>query len=247
MIAELLNAGFLHEDVTTVVGKGLSRYTEEPKLEDGEVRWRPGPTESGKREILRPVRDAFQPTGGLRLLTGNLGKAVIKVSAVKPEHQIVEAPVRIFTDQESVKAAFRNGEFDQDVIVVVRFQGPKANGMPELHSLTPCLSVVLDRGHKVALVTDGRMSGASGKVPAAIHLSPEGADNGPIARLQDGDVVRLDASKGSLEALIDPEEFASRAPAIADLSANEAGIGRELFAAFRGAVGTAETGAAVVN
>ena len=246
MIGQLLEAGLLHEDVKTIVGHGLGRYTEEPQLEGDRIVWKEGARESGRREILRPPSDPFQPTGGLKLLEGNLGRSVIKVSAVKPEHQVVEAPVRIFHDQESVKAAFKAGEFDRDVIVVVRFQGPKANGMPELHSLTPSLGVTLDRGHKVALVTDGRMSGASGKVPAAIHLSPEAADGGPIARLVDGDVVRLDPNAGTLEVLVDAETFAARTPAMPDLSDSHEGIGRDLFAAFRAAVGSGETGAAVV-
>ena len=247
MIRELLGAGLLHEDVATVAGPGLSRYTAEPVLgADGTVTWREGAAESGEPTILRPVAEPFQPTGGLGLLEGNLGRAVIKLSAVKPEHRIVEAPVRIFHDQDSVKAAFKAGELDRDVIVVVRFQGPKANGMPELHSLTPLLSVLLDRGHKVALLTDGRMSGASGKVPAAIHLSPEAEDGGPIARLRDGDVVRLDAAAGVLEAELDPAAFAAREPARPDLSDSREGIGREMFAAFRRVVGPAETGAAVV-
>ncbi len=170
----------------------------------------------------------------------------MKTSAVKPDNRIIEAPCRIFHDQESVKEAFRAGELDRDVVVVVRFQGPKANGMPELHSLTPALGVALDKGHKVALVTDGRMSGASGKVPAAIHVSPEAADGGPISRLRDGDVIRVDAETGELTALVPEAEFAARTPAQADLTANRHGIGRDLFAAFRAHVGPAETGAAVV-
>ncbi len=182
----------------------------------------------------------------MRLLFGNFGRAVIKTSAVKPERHVVEAPVRVFHDQEKVKAAFKAGEFDHNLIVVVRFQGAKANGMPELHSLTPALGVTQDRGHKIALITDGRMSGASGKVPAAIHVSPEVADGGPIVRLKDGDIVRLDATAGRLKVLVDAAEFAAREPARSDLSANQHGIGRELFAAFREAVGTADTGAAVV-
>ncbi|WP_321334743.1 phosphogluconate dehydratase [Breoghania sp.] len=246
MIGELLEAGLLHEDVRTVAGDGLSLYTREPKLRDGEIVWDEGASASGNAAILRPVCDPFQPNGGLRQLSGNLGRAVIKTSAVKPENHVVEAPVRIFHDQEEVKAAFKAGEFDRDMVVVVRFQGPKANGMPELHSLTPALGVTLDRGHKVALVTDGRMSGASGKVPAAIHVSPEAADGGPLARLKDGDVVRLDAQAGTLEVLVDAAQFAAREPARPDLSANAHGIGRELFAAFREAVGPAESGAAVV-
>ncbi|MBR28270.1 MAG: phosphogluconate dehydratase [Rhodobacteraceae bacterium] len=246
MIRELLEAGLLHEDVRTVAGPGLSRYTREPKLRDGEVAWEDGPAESGAEGILRPLSNAFQPTGGLSVLDGNMGRAVMKVSAVKPERRVVEAPCLIFHDQESVKQAFRDGAFNRDVVVVVRFQGPKANGMPELHSLTPPLGVALDRGHAIALVTDGRMSGASGKVPSAIHVSPEAADGGPIARLRDGDVVRVDAEAGTLEALVDAAEFAARAPAAPDLSGNAHGIGREMFAAFRDVVGRAETGAAVV-
>ncbi|MEI2385694.1 phosphogluconate dehydratase [Breoghania sp. JC706] len=246
MIGELLEAGLLHEDVRTIAGEGLSHYTQEPKLEGDEIVWGDGPRTSGNDAILRPVSDPFQADGGLKQLSGNLGRAVIKTSAVKPERHVVEAPVRVFHDQEEVKAAFKAGELDRDLVVVVRFQGPKANGMPELHSLTPALGVTQDRGHKVALVTDGRMSGASGKVPAAIHVSPEAADGGPIARLKDGDVVRLDATAGTLEVLVDAAEFAAREPARPDLSANRHGIGRELFAAFREAVGTADTGAAVV-
>ena len=246
MIGELLSAGLLHEDVKTVAGPGLSRYTAEPKLAGERVSWEAGAGESLNRDILRPASDPFQKTGGLRLLGGNLGKAVIKVSAVKPENQVIEAPARVFHDQEAVKAAFKAGEFDRDLIVVVRFQGPKANGMPELHSLTPPLGVTLDRGHKVALVTDGRMSGASGKVPAAIHLSPEAADGGPIAKIRDGDMIRLDASAGTLEVLVPAEEFEAREPARPDLTGSQEGIGRELFAAFRASVGAAETGAAVV-
>ncbi len=246
MIGELLEAGLLHEEVTTVAGPGLKRYTAEPRLEGDRLTWADGAGESGDEAILRPYEKPFQPTGGLRLLHGNLGRAVIKVSAVKPENHVIEAPARVFHDQEEVKAAFKAGGFDRDLVVVVRFQGPQANGMPELHSLTPPLGVTLDRGHKVALVTDGRMSGASGKVPAAIHLSPEAADGGPIARLRDGDVIRLDAEAGLLEVKVDAAEFAAREPARPDLSRNHHGIGRELFAAFRAAVGPAESGAAVV-
>ena len=246
VIGELLAVGLLHEEVQTVAGPGLSRYTKEPQLDGAGVRWVDGAGASGNRDILRPAAEPFQPSGGLVSLAGNLGRGVIKVSAVKPENRVVEAPARVFHDQEAVKAAFQAGELNRDIVVVVRFQGPKANGMPELHSLTPALSVSQDRGHKVALVTDGRMSGASGKVPAAIHVTPEAADGGPIARIQDGDIVRLDAEAGTLEVLVDAAEFVAREPARADLSASGAGIGRELFAAFRAAVGPAETGAAVV-
>ncbi len=244
MIGELLKAGLLHEDVSTVAGDGLHRYTEEPKLRDGALVWEAGAGASLNDRILRPVSDAFQPHGGLQQLTGNLGRAVIKVSAVAPDRHLIEAPVRIFHDQASVKNAFQRGEFISDTIVVVRFQGPRANGMPELHSLTPTLAVLQDRGLKVALVTDGRMSGASGKVPAAIHVSPEAACGGPLAYLCDGDVVRLDADKGTLEALV--PDLMSRAPVNPDLSHNQYGTGRELFAAFRAHAGPAETGGALV-
>jgi phosphogluconate dehydratase len=247
LFRELLGAGLLHEDVRTVAGDGLGRYTQEPRLgDDGEITWVDGPTRTLEPGIVRPVAEPFQPTGGLKRLEGPLGEAVIKTSAVKPERQMIEAPCRIFHDQESVKTAWKAGELDRDVVVVVRFQGPKANGMPELHSLTPALGVLQDKGFKVALVTDGRMSGASGKVPAAIHVSPEAADGGAIARLRDGDVIRLDAPAGRLEVLVDPAEFAARPPVEVDLSANAHGIGRELFAAFRAHVGPAGTGAAVV-
>lgn len=244
VIAQLLDGGFMHEDVMTVAGPGLSRYTRDPKMStEGGIEWQPGPTEPLNDSILRPVASPFQETGGLQALSGNLGDAVIKVSAVQPERRIIEAPVRIFHDQQAVKDAFTAGELNTDVVCVVRFQGPKANGMPELHGLTPTLSVVQDRGFKVALVTDGRMSGASGKVPAAIHVTPEAADGGPIARLRDGDIVRLDATKGELTVLAD--DFAGRAPVQEDLSANDAGLGRELFVAFRHLVGRADVGASI--
>ncbi len=243
LIGQLLDAGLLHEDAKTVAGDGLGNYRQEPKLQDGRLAWVDGPTTSLNDKILRPASDPFQPTGGLRQLTGNLGRGVIKVSAVAPERHVIEAPARIFHDQEAVKAAFKAGEFTSDTVVVLRFQGPQANGMPELHSLTPVLTVLQDRGLKVALVTDGRMSGASGKVPAAIHVSPEAACGGPLALLQDGDVIRLDAVAGTLSVKAD---LAARTPARADLTANGHGIGRELFEAFRRNVGPAETGAAVV-
>ncbi|MEP6017656.1 MAG: phosphogluconate dehydratase [Paracoccaceae bacterium] len=246
-IRQLLDGGLLHGDVKTVAGQGLDHYTKEPKLDDGKLVWREGASESGNDKILKTVPDPFQKTGGLALLKGNLGRAVIKVSAVKPENRVVEAPVRVFHTQQDVKAAFRAGELNSDVIVVVRFQGPKANGMPELHSLTPALSVLQDKGYKVALVTDGRMSGASGKVPSAIHLSPEAAAGGDIAKVMDGDLARVDAEKGSLELLVDAQELAARVPAEADLSTNEWGIGREMFASFRALVGASDTGAAVIN
>jgi len=244
MIGQLLDAGLLHPDAKTVAGDGLALYRQEPKLKAGKLVWEDGIEKTLNDRILRPATDPFQPTGGLKQLTGNLGRGVIKVSAVAPERHVIEAPVRIFHDQESVKQAFKAGQFTSDVIVVVRFQGPRANGMPELHSLTPTLSVLQDRGLRVALVTDGRMSGASGKVPAAIHVSPEAAMGGPLARLRDGDVVRLDAVAGTLTALV--PGFETREAVTADLSANDHGIGRELFAAFRAHVGPATEGAALV-
>ncbi len=244
MIGQLLDAGLLHPDVKTVAGDGLSLYRQEPKLKDGRLTWQDGPGTTQNDRILRPARDPFQPSGGLKQLSGNLGTGVIKVSAVAPERHVIEAPARVFHSQEAVKEAFKTGEFTADTVVVVRFQGPQANGMPELHSLTPTLSVLQDRGLKVALVTDGRMSGASGKVPAAIHVCPEAACGGPLARVRDGDIVRLDAVAGTLACLA--PDFDTRAPVTADLSANGFGVGRELFDAFRRHVGPATSGAAVV-
>ncbi len=244
LIGQLLDAGLLHPDAKTIAGDGLAHYRQEPTLKDGKLGWQDGPATSLNDRIVRPAADPFAATGGLRQLTGNLGRGVIKVSAVAVERHVVEAPCRIFHDQDAVKRAFKAGEFTTDTIVVVRFQGPQANGMPELHSLTPTLSVLQDRGLRVALVTDGRMSGASGKVPAAIHVSPEAACGGPLARLRDGDVVRLDAAAGTLSCLA--PDFDTRTPVVADLSGNEHGIGRELFAAFRRNVGASDTGAAVV-
>lgn len=244
MIGELLKTGLLHEDVKTVAGDGLHLYSQEPKIADGRVVYAPGAGETQNDRILRPASDPFQPTGGLKQLAGNLGKGMMKTSAVAPERHVIEAKVRVFHDQEDVKTAFKNGEFTEDTIVVVRFQGPSSNGMPELHSLTPTLSVLQDRGLKVALVTDGRMSGASGKVPSAIHVSPEAAKGGPLARVRDGDLLRVDAVSGKIDCLA--ADFDQREPVTADLSGNGHGVGRELFAAFRANVGLAEYGAGVV-
>lgn len=244
MIGQLLEAGLLHPDVKTIAGGGLDQYGSEPKLKDGRIEWVEGARETLNDKILRPADNPFAATGGLKQLSGNLGRGVIKVSAVAPERHVIEAPARVFADQEEVKTAFKRGEFTEDVIVIVRFQGPRANGMPELHSLTPTLAVLQDRGLRVALVTDGRMSGASGKVPAAIHISPEAADGGPLARVRDGDLVRLDAVQGTLTCLA--EGFEERAPAEHDPSHSAEGLGRELFAAFRRHVGPATEGAAVV-
>lgn len=243
MINDLLDAGLLHNNVITVMGQGLDAYRQEPKLTDSSIVFVQGTTKSQNDKILRPSTDPFQKTGGLKQLSGNLGTGMIKISAVAPERHVIEAPVRVFQDQDSVKNAFKAGEFTDDTIVVVRFQGPRSNGMPELHGLTPTLAVLQDRGLKVALVTDGRMSGASGKVPAAIHISPEAALGGPLAKLVDGDVVRLDATSGTLTVLAD--DFDTRPVATMDLSQNSAGLGRELFDVFRENVGLATNGACV--
>ena len=243
LVGELLEAGLLHEDVETVAGPSLAAYAEEPKLDGGALTWHPAPRRALNDRILRPVTDPFQPTGGLAQLAGNLGRGVIKISAVAPERRLIEAPARVFDSQEAVRAAFKAGEFTEDVVVAVRFQGPHANGMPELHALTPVLSVLQARGLQVALITDGRMSGASGKVPAAIHLSPEAARGGPLARLRDGDRVRLDAEAGTLEVL--EADFDSRPPT-PFASEQQHGLGRELFSLFRANVGDAEDGAATI-
>ncbi len=243
MIGELLSANLLHPDTKTVAGEGLDNYTQEPKLIDGALVWQPGTKASLNDKIVRPATDPFQPTGGLARLTGNIGTSVMKISAVAPEHRLVEAPARVFHDQDEVKAAFQAGELTDDVVIVVRFQGPKANGMPELHSLTPLMSIMQGKGLQVAFVTDGRMSGASGKIPAAIHVSPEALDGGPIAKLRDGDMVRVDAEAGTLQVLA--EDFESRELATADLSSYQHGTGRDLFATFRNAVGPATTGASI--
>jgi len=247
LIGQLLDAGLLHEDVTTVWGSGLSNYRQEPKLgPDGEIVWEKAAGKSGDDKVLATVAKPFQPTGGLKMLTGNLGRAVAKISAVKAERHVIEAPAVVFHDQDELPAAFKAGELNRDFIAVLRFQGPRANGMPELHKLTPVLGVLQDRGHRVALVTDGRMSGASGKVPSAIHVTPEALDGGPIAKVRDGDMMRLDAAAGTLEVLVDMAEFAAREPARADLSANEFGLGRDLFAAFRRNAGPADAGASAL-
>jgi phosphogluconate dehydratase len=246
LIRELLAAGLLHEEVRTVAGTGLSAYATEPMLaQDGGVKWVPAAEASGDESVLRGVKNPFQPTGGLAVLDGVLGRAIMKTSAVAQDRHIIEAPARVFHSQEAVHAAFKAGELDRDVVVVVRFQGPKAIGMPELHRLMPPLGVLQDRGFKVALVTDGRLSGASGKVPGALHVTPEAEDGGGIARIQDGDVIRLDAVTGRLEVKVDAAEWERRVPVTADLSASHAGTGRELFAAFRNVVSTADTGASI--
>lgn len=242
LIRELLGAGLLHENVNTVAGHGLSLYTREPFLEDGQLVWREGPLQSLDENILRPVARPFSAEGGLRVMEGNLGRGVMKVSAVAPEHQVVEAPARVFEDQQALADAFKAGELECDFVAVMRFQGPRCNGMPELHKMTPFLGVLQDRGFKVALVTDGRMSGASGKVPAAIHVCPEAFDGGPLARIRDGDMIRVDGVKGTLQVLLEPAELAARELATVQIDSS-VGCGRELFGFMRQAFSSAEQGA----
>jgi phosphogluconate dehydratase len=245
LIRELLDAGLMHADVRTNVGEGLRSYAQEPWLSPQGLAWRDAPARSGDTSVLRPASDPFSPDGGLKLLRGNLGRAVIKTSAVAEAHRIVEAPARLFNDQEEVLQAFRAGQLDCDAVVVVRYQGPRANGMPELHQLTPALALLQDRGFHVALVTDGRMSGASGNVPAAIHVTPEAIHGGALARLRDGDVIRLDSHTGILEAKVTAAALQARTVDAVDLSGNDSGMGRELFKLFRTYAAGAEQGAGV--
>ena len=247
VMRELLRAGLLHGDVKTVWGTGLDGYLVEPTLSpNGEVAWVEGPKKSKDEKIVAPAKKPFMPEGGIRLLSGNLGRAVIKISAVATEHQVVEAPAMVFDSQEALREAFRAGRLNKDFVAVVRFQGPRANGMPELHKLMPTLGLLQDKGFKVALVTDGRMSGASGKVPAAIHVTPEAAEGGALARIRDGDVLRVDAPAGRLEVLANAADLAARAPTAPDLSANQFGMGREMFRMFRANAMPAELGAGVL-
>jgi len=246
IIRELLAAGLIHGDIKTVWGTTLDAYTIEPGLDaEGQLVWRQAAEKSGDETILRGYRDPFSKEGGISVLDGNLGRAVMKTSALAPERLAVEAPARIFHSQEALQDAFKAGELTGDFVAVVRFQGPKANGMPELHKLLPPLGVLQDRGQRVALLTDGRMSGASGKVPSAIHVTPEAVAGGPIARIREGDIIRIDAVSGTLIALVDEKEWAARTPASADLASSHVGVGRELFAPFRAAVGEADTGATI--
>jgi phosphogluconate dehydratase len=246
LMRELRDAGLLHDDVKTVMGvSGLAPYTQEPFLNEGKLVWRDAPTTSLDDSVLRPIAKPFSPEGGMKLLKGNLGRSVIKVSAVKPEYRKVTAPAVVFHSQEELLVAFKKGELNKDFIAVVRFQGPKACGMPELHKLTPSLGVLQDKGYKVALVTDGRMSGASGKIPAAIHVTPEALDKGPIGLIQSGDMIELDADTGKLELLVSAAVLSKRQHAHIDLSAVHQGMGRELFAPLRATVGLAEEGATV--
>ncbi len=246
IIRELLGDGLLHRDVETVMGKGLDAYTAEPALgAEGQLVWRAGPEHSGDETVLRGTAQPFHATGGLKLLDGGLGRAVLKTSAVAPERHVIEAPARVFHSQDALQRAFKAGELAGDMVAVVRFQGPKANGMPELHKLMPPLGVLQDRGHRVALVTDGRLSGASGKVPAAIHVTPEAVEGGPIAKVRDGDMVRIDGVTGRLDVLVPAADWDARENATCDMEESHWGCGRELFAPFRAAVGTADAGATI--
>ncbi|KWI77425.1 phosphogluconate dehydratase [Burkholderia ubonensis] len=246
LVRNLLEGGLLHEDVTTVAGRGLSHYTKEPRLIDGKLTWVDGAAESHDTKVLRPIGEPFQPDGGLRLMQGRLGRGVIKISAVAPEHRKVQAPAIVFDSQEAVQEAFDRGELKRDFVAVVRFQGARANGMPELHRLTPLLGVLQDQGFHVALVTDGRMSGASGKVPAVIHVSPEALLNGPLGKVKTGDTIVIDAEAGVLDIAVDDPEWQAR-PVAQPLhqADNEVGFGRELFGVFRAAAAPAEQGASV--
>ncbi|MGC4026519.1 MAG: phosphogluconate dehydratase [Mesorhizobium sp.] len=246
LIRELLDSGHLHEDVQTVWGEGLRPYTVEARLApDGSVTRVPAPEISGDPKVLSTAKQPFQTTGGLKVLTGNLGHAIIKTSAVKPERRYIEAPALVLDSQQALNDAFKAGELDRDFVAVIRFQGPKANGMPELHKLTTVLGILQDRGYSVALVTDGRMSGASGKVPAAIHVTPEALDGGPISKVRTGDIVRLDAEVGVLDVLISMDELRARPRPVVDLSANDFGMGRELFLGMRQMAGRADEGASI--
>jgi phosphogluconate dehydratase len=243
VLRELIDAGLMHDDVMTILGQGLRAHATEPLFDDaGKVTWKATPKDSGDDTVLRPATNPFSADGGLKLLQGNLGRSVIKVSAVKHEHRAVQAPAIVFHSQEAFMKAFKAGELDKDFVAVLTFQGPRANGMPELHALTPALGILQDKGRHVALVTDGRMSGASGKVPAAIHVTPEVLAGGPLGFVRTGDMIRLDAEAGILEALVSETEWASRTSETANLAGNQTGMGRELFSVFRANVSAAEEG-----
>ncbi|MEP7186718.1 MAG: phosphogluconate dehydratase, partial [Rhodanobacter sp.] len=247
LIDQLLGAGLLHGDVKTIFGTGMEGYAQLPGFDsNGKLYWTPVSRESGNRGVLRGADEPFRADGGLRMLQGNLGRAVIKVSSVPDDRLVVEAPAVVFHDQDEVTAAFKRGELNRDFIAVVRFQGPQANGMPELHKLTPTLALLQDRGHRIALLTDGRMSGASGRVPAAIHVTPEAVSGGAISKIREGDMIRLDAVNGRLDVLVDASEFDTRHPQQADLSSQHSGMGRELFGLFRQASASADLGAGVL-
>ncbi len=244
LINELLDNGLLHEDVLTIADRpGMNSYRQEPRLIDGVLSWQDAPKQALDSEILATVAKPFAQGGGLHVLHGNLGRGIVKTSAVREQHRVIEAPALVFDDQDDLMTAFKRGELEQDFVAVIRFQGPKANGMPELHKLTPPLGVLLDKGYKVAIVTDGRMSGASGKVPAAIHMCPECMDGGPLAKVRNGDLIRLDTEAGSVDVLMDAKEFKARKPAVNHARDHHHGSGRDLFASFRLNATSAETGA----
>jgi phosphogluconate dehydratase len=243
LIAQLRQAGLLHDEVQTIMGKGMHLYTQEPWLDQGRLSWRNAPVQSLDTQVLRPVSEPFSADGGLRVLHGNLGRCVVKVSAVKPQHRKVHAPAVVVNDQKELQQRFKAGQLEKDFVAVVRYQGPQANGMPELHKLTPVLGILQDKGFHVALVTDGRMSGASGKVPAAIHVTPEALDSGMIARVQDGDMITLDCDAQSLHLHVDEATLQTRHPTVPDLRSNQRGTGRDLFALMRANAPSAEEGA----
>jgi len=243
IITQLLDAGLLHEDIACVHGGNLRQQARQPFLDGTRLDWRDPPAQSRNTGIVRPASAPFDAEGGLRVLHGNLGRAVVKVSAVAPQYRQHEAPAKIFASQEALLAAFKAGALAGDFVAVVRGQGPRANGMPELHKLTPTLGVLQDRGQRVALVTDGRMSGASGKVPAAIHVTPEAADGGALAKLRDGDLIRIDAEAGTMDVMLDQAQWQAREAQPLDLAGNQSGMGRELFGLMRNRVGPAERGA----
>ena len=247
LIRQLLAKGLLHDDVHTVAGFGLSRYTLEPWLDNGQLSWREGAKNSYDLEVIADIDHPFSHHGGTKLLSGNLGRAVMKTSAVPVENQVIEAPAIVFNNQNDIAPRFEAGELDRDCVIVVRFQGPSANGMPELHKLMPPLGVLLDKGYKVALVTDGRLSGASGKVPSAIHVTPEAYNGGLLAKVQDGDLIRVNALTGEIKLLVDEQILSARQPYQADLSAERVGCGRELFGALRQHLSGAEEGACSIN
>ncbi len=243
LFKELLSAGLLHEDVDTICGRGLTRYTQKPVLENGEVVWVDGVDVSGDAEVIATVANPFSPDGGLKVMQGNLGVSVMKTSSLRKGSFVIKAPAVVFEDQHELETAFKAGELEKDFVAVVRFQGPKARGMPELHKLTPPLGVLQDKGFKVALLTDGRMSGASGKVPAAIHLSPEGLDGGLIAKVQTGDMILVNGETGELTLLVSEDELAKRENAVFDQNGHHEGTGRELFGFMRRNLSSPETGA----
>lgn len=240
---ELLHAGLLHADTVTVAGQGLEAYTQEPWIDGDKLSWRPAAEKSLDETILRPISNPFELEGGIRLLKGSLGRGIIKISSVPKDRRVIDAPAAVFESQADFTAAFKSGKLDRDVCVVVRFQGPRANGMPELHALTPALTALQNRGHRVALITDGRMSGASGAVPAAIHLTPGADQDSILARIQDGDRIVLDAEAGTLNVMLSPSDLEHRPRAMMPASAH--GWGRELFAPFRALAGDAEIGGGI--